>query len=157
MKTDNHAASSLGMCRIISLPRHRSPRGSLTVAQNDDSIPFAVKRAFYIYDVPVGSERGGHSHYVMEELVIAVAGSFMVTLSDGRDSRRFLLNRPYEALYIPAGIWRVIDDFSSGSVCLALASTDYDPADYVYDNDLFMRLTSHKREFHDDDDEVSVS
>lgn len=152
MKTDNHATSSLDKCKVISLPRHRSSRGSLTVAQNDDSIPFTVKRAFYIYDVPVGSERGGHSHYVMEELVIAVSGSFMVTLTDGCDSRRFLLNRPYEALYIPAGIWRVIDDFSSGSICLALASTDYEPADYVYEYDLFMKLTAHKREHHYDND-----
>lgn len=152
MNQDKHAGSSLEQCRVVTLPRHRSSRGSLTVAQNDDSIPFAIKRAFYIYDVPAGSERGGHSHYVMQELVVAVAGSFVVTLSDGRDTRRYHLNRPYEALYIPAGIWRVIDDFSSGSICLALASTDYDPADYVYDYDLFMKLTAHKRQLPDDND-----
>lgn len=157
MKPDNHAISSLDDCRVIQLPRHRSERGSLTVAQNDDTIPFAIKRVFYIYDVPVGSERGGHSHYVMEELVVAVAGSFTVTLSDGCRTRRVMLNRPYEALYIPAGIWRVIDDFSSGSICLALASTDYDLDDYVYDRDIFMKLTASKRNSGDDDDKISLS
>lgn len=149
MKPDRHSVSSLCECKVIALSRHRHQRGSLTAVQNDDTLPFAIKRVFYIYDVPAGSERGGHSHFEMEELIVAAAGGFTVTLFDGRDTRRISLNRPYEALYVPAGIWRVIDDFSSGSICLALASSNYDPDDYVYDYDRYLSLTASKRENND--------
>lgn len=149
MKPDRHSVSSLSECKVIDFTRHRHQRGSLTAVQNDDTLPFAIKRVFYIYDVPVGSERGGHSHFEMEELIVAAAGGFTVTLFDGCDTRRISLNRPCEALYVPAGIWRVIDDFSSGSICLALASTNYDPDDYVYDYDRYLSLTASKRENND--------
>lgn len=149
MKPDRHSVSSLSECKVISLPRHRHQRGSLTAVQNDDTLPFAIKRVFYIYDVPVGSERGGHSHFEMEELIVAASGGFTVTIFDGCDTRRVTLKRPCEALYVPAGIWRVIDDFSSGAICLALASTDYDPDDYVYDYDRYLSLTASKRESND--------
>lgn len=141
---DSHRRSLVSDCRVIELPRHRHPNGSLSVVQNDGSVPFDVKRVFYLYDVPGDAERGGHSHYVAQEFIIAAGGSFDVTLSDGHDSRKVSLNRPYRALYIPAGIWRNIDNFSSGSVCLVLTSLLFEEADYVRDYDRFKQLTSEK-------------
>lgn len=145
MKTDNsHAHSSVDRCGIIDLPRHRHPNGSLTVVENDGSAPFDIKRVFYLYDVPGDSERGGHSHHVARELIVAVSGSFDVTLDDGHTRRVFTLNRPYRALYIEAGIWRSLDNFSSGSVCFVLTSETFDEADYVRDYDTFKQLTTYK-------------
>ncbi|MBD5214388.1 MAG: WxcM-like domain-containing protein [Bacteroidales bacterium] len=141
---NSHSTSSLDHCRIISLPRHRHPNGSLTVVENDDSIPFAIKRVFYLYDVPGDSERGGHSHHKAQELIVAVSGSFDITLTDGHRTEVFTLKRPYEALYIEAGIWRSLNNFSSGSVSLVLTSEKYDEADYVRDFNEFQRLTAHK-------------
>ncbi len=143
---DNHEKSLLAQCRVITLDRHRHERGSLTVVQNDDSFPFQVKRVFYIYDVPVGSERGGHSHHELQQLIVAVSGSFTVTLTDGRDTMRFTLNRPYQGLYVAPGIWSSLDDFSSGSISLVLASDVYEESDYVRDYDEFLKLTASKRE-----------
>lgn len=143
-EADSHSISSLLRCRIIELPRHRHPNGSLTVVENDGSIPFEVKRVFYLYDVPGDSERGGHSHYKAKELIVALSGSFDITLTDGRLTRVFTLNRPYQALYIEAGIWRSLNNFSSGSVSLVLTSENYDEADYVRDFDEFQRLTANK-------------
>lgn len=145
MEPNSHATSSLDQCRVITLPRHRHARGSLTVAENGDTLPFAIRRVFYLYDVPVGSQRGGHSHHEDHQLIVAVAGCFSVTLTDGVDSRRFMLSRPYEGLYIPPGIWREIDDFSSGSVCLVLTSSEYRESDYVREYADFQHLTSSKR------------
>lgn len=142
--TDNHAYSTIDECRIVELPRHRHENGSLSVVQNDNAVPFAVKRVFYLYDVPGDSERGGHSHYQAQEFIVAASGSFDVTLTDGMTSRTFTLNRPYRALYIPAGIWRTIGNFSSGSVCLVLTSEFYSEDDYVRDLDRFKQLTSIK-------------
>lgn len=139
-----HAHSSLSRCGIIALPRHRHPNGSLTPVQNDAEAPFAIRRVFYLYDVPGDSERGGHSHHRAQELIVAVSGSFDVTLTDGQETRTYTLNRPYQALYIEAGIWRGLSNFSSGSVCLVLTSELFDEADYVRDFDEFKRLTSHK-------------
>ncbi|MDE5608291.1 MAG: FdtA/QdtA family cupin domain-containing protein [Muribaculaceae bacterium] len=140
----SHRTSSLDNCRIISLPRHRHPNGSLTVVENDGSIPFDIKRVFYLYDVPGDSERGGHSHHKAQELIVALSGSFDITLSDGHHTQVFTLKRPYEALYIEAGIWRSLNNFSSGSVSLVLTSEKYDEADYVRDFQEFKRLTSNK-------------
>ncbi len=144
METNSHEISSVDNCRIIQLPRHVHPNGTLTVVQNDNMSPFAIKRVFYLYDVPGDSERGGHSHHEAMELIVAVAGCFDVTLHDGHQSRRFTLRRPGEALFIPAGIWRSLDNFSSGSVSLVLTSEKYSEADYVRDFDRFLQLTEKK-------------
>lgn len=140
----SHATSSLDNCGVIELPRHHHPNGSISVVENNGEFPFAVKRVFYLYDVPGDSERGGHSHFEARELIVAVSGSFDVTLSDGRETRVYSLNRPYKALYIEAGIWRSLNNFSSGSVCLVLTSETYDEADYVRDPAVFAQLTSSK-------------
>lgn len=141
---NSHSTSSTDDCRFIDLPRHADPNGSLTVVENIGGYPFHVKRVFYLYDVPADAERGGHSHHKAQELMIALSGSFDVTLSDGHIARTFTLNRPYRALYIPAGIWRTIGNFSSGSICLVLTSEKYSEADYVRDHDRFLQLTSDK-------------
>lgn len=126
---DFNRRNLLDECRIVELSRHRHPNGSLTVVDNADSM-FPVRRVFYLYDVPGDSERGGHSHFKARELIIAASGSFDVTLTDGVDERKFSLNRPYKALYIPNGIWRSLDNFSSGSVSLVLTSELYSEEDY---------------------------
>lgn len=141
---NNHSLSVIGDCRVIDLPRHRHENGSLTVVQNDNSTPFAVRRVFYLYDVPGDSERGGHSHHVARELIVAAGGCFDVVLDDGHERRTFTLRRPSQALYIPAGIWRSLNNFSSGAVCLVLTSEKYDEADYVRDYDRFLQLTAEK-------------
>lgn len=142
---DSHRTSSLADCRIIELARHRHANGSLSVVENTAEFPFAVRRAFYLYDVPGDSSRGGHSHHRAMELIISVSGSFDVTLRDSATgSRTFTLNRPYRALFIPAGIWRELDNFSSGSVCLVLTSELFSEEDYVRDFDEFTRLTAEK-------------
>ena len=127
---------------LISLPRIADPRGSLSVVQGGEVIPFEIKRAYWIYDVPAGGERGGHAHRAMSQLLVAVAGSFNVNLSDGHSWQTYTLNRPFTGLLIPPGIWRTLDNFSSGAVCLSIVSTPYDTADYIYDYDEFQRLTA---------------
>ena len=145
-KIDSHLISDVNDVRIIELPRHRHTNGSLSVVENGaEGIPFKVRRVYYIYDAPADAERGGHSHYAMESLMVALTGSFDVVLDDGvHPTRRFSLNRPYKALYIPAGLWRTVDNFSGGAVCLSLASERYDEADYVRDYSTFKSLTSPK-------------
>ena len=138
-----HSTSTLERCGIIDLPRHRHPNGSLSVVENG-AAPFDIKRVFYLYDVPGDSERGGHSHHKARELIVAVSGSFDVTLDDGHDRRVYSLNRPYKALYVEAGVWRSLGNFSSGSVSLVLTSELFDEADYVRDYDEFKRLTATK-------------
>ncbi|MDE7407391.1 MAG: FdtA/QdtA family cupin domain-containing protein [Muribaculaceae bacterium] len=145
---NNHSLSTIDECRIIELDRHRHENGSLSVVSNNGEFPFSVRRLFYLYDVPGDSERGGHSHHQAQELIVAVSGSFDVTLDDGHHRRTFTLNRPYRALYIPAGIWRGLDNFSSGSVCLVLTSHTFDEADYVRQYDRFLQLTAHKSTRH---------
>lgn len=140
---DSHSVSRLEDCRIIELPRHRHANGSLSVIDNSDSL-FPVRRVFYLYDVPGDSSRGGHSHRQAQEIITAASGSFDVTLTDGHDTRTFSLNRPYRGLYIPAGIWRNLDNFSSGAVSLVLTSELYSENDYVRDYEIFKRLTSRK-------------
>lgn len=119
-------------CTVIELDKHHSDRkGNLTVVENMETVPFDIKRVYYLYDVPGGENRGGHAHRELSQLIVAVSGSFSVTLDDGNVKRTFLLNRPYQGLYIVPGIWRTLDDFSSGSVCLVLASHGYDEVDYI--------------------------
>ena len=117
-------------CRLIDLPRINDPRGNLTFIENDRHIPFETKRVYYLYDVPGGSVRAGHAHKTLHQFLIAMSGSFDVTVDDGQQKMKFHLNRSYYGLYIPPMIWREIDNFSSGSVCLALASDFFDEADY---------------------------
>ena len=125
---------------IIELPKIYDPRGNLTVAEQMKNVPFEVKRVYWTYDVPAGERRGGHAHKECVEFIIAVSGSFTVTLDDGKGNRKdFLLNHPWEGLLVPTGIWRTLEDFSSGSVCLVLASELFDEADYWYDYDEFVK------------------
>lgn len=133
MNTHNHLTTTVADCRLIKLENHKSDMGSLTVAQNSNRIPFAIQRIYYIYDIPTDSERGGHSHILEQRLLIAVTGCFDVKVCDGKSWRTFTLKHPDEALYIPPGLWRVLDNFSSGSVVLALSSTKFDERDYVRD------------------------
>lgn len=123
-------------CTMIELDKHHHEKGNISVVENDKTIPFEVKRIYYLYDVPGGESRGGHAHKELSQLIVAVSGSFTVTLDDGKVKRTFLLNRPYQGLYVVSGIWRTLDDFSSGAVCLVLASHIYDVNDYirVYDD-----------------------
>ncbi len=129
---------------IISLPKICDPRGNLTFVQDGDQVPFHIARAYWIYDVPAGEERGGHSHHDMRQLLIATSGSFSVNLTDGFVTVTHTLNRPFEGLYIPPGIWRTIDNFASGSVCLSLVSMEYDESDYVREFDEFLALAEKK-------------
>lgn len=140
----SHSLSSLSRCGLIDLPYIFDPNGDLTVVENTSAFPFAVRRVFYLYDVPADSERGGHSHHQAKELIVAVSGSFDVTLHDGKEKRTYHLDRPYKALYIEAGVWRTLRNFSSGSVCLVLTSEKYDEADYVRSFTDFLRLTAVK-------------
>ena len=125
--------------RIIDLPRITDPRGNLTFAEGVSMVPFDIRRAYWVYDVPGGMGRGGHAHKHLRQLLIAVSGSFHVTLDNGRERETILLNHPWQGLLIETNIWRTLDDFSSGAVCLALASEHYDEADYIYDYDDFLR------------------
>lgn len=121
---------SISDCRIINLPRIADPRGNLTVVESMRHVPFDIRRIFYLYDVPGGESRAGHALRQSQQFLIAAGGSFDVIVDDGRDRKRYFLNRSYYGLLIPAMIWREIENFSSGSVCLALASTYYDASDY---------------------------
>lgn len=130
-------------CSIIELDKHHSDRkGNISVVENGDTVPFDVKRVYYLYDVPGGESRGAHAHKNLKQLLIAASGSFTVTLDDGNVKRSFTLNRPYQGLLIVPGIWRELDDFSSGSVCLVLASEKYDAEDYIRDYDEFLKFKS---------------
>lgn len=130
---------SLAECRIIEFPKISEPRGNLTFIEGGRHVPFDLKRVYYLYDVPGGAERGGHAHKEMQQLIIAMSGSFDVTLDDGFERKRFHLNRSYYGLYVCPMIWRELDNFSSGSVCMSLASTFYDEADYYRDYDQFIK------------------
>jgi hypothetical protein len=132
----------LAFCKIIDLPKIADPRGNLTFIEGKNHVPFEIKRVFYLYDVPGGSDRGGHALKTCHQLLIAMSGSFDVLLYDGREKQRIHLNRSYNGLHIPPMIWREMDNFSSGSVCLALASEVYDPQDYLRDYSEYLRALS---------------
>lgn len=134
---------------MVELDKHHSDRkGNLTVVENGDNsigtamgtLPFDVKRVYYLYDVPGGENRGSHAHKDLSQLIIAASGSFRVTLDDGQCKRSFFLNRPYQGLYVKPGMWRDLEDFSSGAVCMVLASEVYQAEDYIRDYDEFIKF-----------------
>jgi dTDP-4-dehydrorhamnose 3,5-epimerase-like enzyme len=120
-------------CRLIELPRHNDPRGNLSVIESGVHIPFDIKRVYYLYDVPGGSARAGHGHRELQQFIVAMSGSFDVIVDDGHGRKKISLNRSYYGLYIPKLMWREVENFSSGAVCMVLASTMYDPNDYFHD------------------------
>jgi hypothetical protein len=129
---------SLDDCRIIDLPKIHDPRGNLTFIENSCQIPFDIKRVYYLYDVPGGSDRGAHAHKNLHQFIVAMSGSFDVVLDDGARQQRYHLNRSYQGLYVCPMMWRYLDNFSSGSVCMVLASERYDEHDYHRDYDEFI-------------------
>ena len=130
---------SVEACRIIQLPRVQDPRGNLTFIEGTRHVPFSIARVYYLYDVPGGAERAGHAHRDLQQFLVAMSGSFDVRVSDGTTTETHHLNRSYYGLYVPPMVWREIDNFSSGAVCLALASEFYDEADYYRDFQEFRR------------------
>ena len=130
---------SVDDCKIVELPIVHNEAGNITVLENNSNIPFAIKRVYYLYDVPMGVERGGHGHYALQQYVIAASGSFTFVLDDGRKKKEVFLNHPNKALHIVPGIWREMKDFSSGSVCLVLASQNYTEDDYMRDYNEFIK------------------
>lgn len=132
---------SVGECRIIDFPKIEDARGNLTFVEGDSHIPFEIRRVYYLYDVPGGAARGAHAHKGLHQLIIAMSGSFDVILFDGERERRYSLNRAYYGLYVCPMMWRSLDNFSSGAVCMVLASQRYGEDDYIRDYDEFLRLT----------------
>lgn len=118
-------------CTILQLPVVHNEAGNITALNNDLEIPFDIKRVYYLYDVPGGESRGGHGHKALYQLILAGSGSFDITVDDGRIRRTFQLNRPDYGLYLPPGLWRELDNFSSGSICLVMASAFYSTEDYI--------------------------
>lgn len=128
----------LDKCQILDLPKINDPRGNLTFIEANRHIPFDIRRVYYLYDVPGGAERGGHAHKALHQLIIAIAGSFDIHLNDGCAKKKIHMNRSYNGLYVCPMIWREIDNFSSGAVCMVLASDYYDEEDYYRDYDKFV-------------------
>jgi dTDP-4-dehydrorhamnose 3,5-epimerase-like enzyme len=137
MKTNNKGV------QIISIPKIEERRGNLSVIEND-TIPFDIKRVYYLYDVPTGSERGGHAHKNLQQFLVALSGSFDVVLNDGKEEQIITLNKPFEGLLINSGIWRELRNFSSGSICLVVASEVYIEEDYIRDFDEFKKYSNYK-------------
>lgn len=129
-------------CIVVDLPKIHNDAGNITFLENNKNIPFDIKRIYYLYDVPMGAERGGHGHYELEQYIVAASGSFAFVLNDGIDTKEIFLNDPSKALYIRSGIWREIKDFSSGSICLVLASHVYEESDYMRDYEDYKKYRS---------------
>lgn len=129
--------------QIIAIPKIEERRGNLSVIEND-TVPFDIKRVYYLYDVPSGAERGGHAHKNLQQFLVALSGSFDVVLNNGNEERIITLNKPYEGLLINSGIWRELQNFSSGSVCLVVASEVYIEDDYIRDFEEFINYSNHK-------------
>lgn len=136
--------TSVYNCSILEIDKHHNARGNISVVENGITVPFDVKRVYYLYDVPGGESRGGHAHKKLQQFIVAASGSFDVILDDGELKRTFTLNRPYQGLLVVPGIWREINNFSSGSVCLVLASTGYDEEDYIRDYEVFKKTKNEK-------------
>lgn len=131
-------------CNIIHFPRIQDRAGNITPVQNGIEVPFDVKRIYYLYDIPGGEDRGAHAHKRLQQLIIAASGSFDITIDDGRNKKTVQLNRPYFGLHIRPGMWRNISNFSSGAICLVLASEQYDRSDYLRTYDEFLNYVNEK-------------
>ena len=131
------ARSLVPSVSLIELPKITDYRGNLTFIEGNRHLPFAIRRVYYLYDVPAGAMRGGHAHKKLEQFVIAASGSFTVVVDDGTTRKNFFLNRPHYGLYIPRMVWRELEDFSSGSICVVLASEEYDESDYYREYESF--------------------
>lgn len=136
---------SISRCTLLTFPQMRDPRGSLTFIENNEQIPFTIQRVYYLYDITSGASRGGHAHKAMEQILISISGSFDVVVDDGANRKTFTLNRPFHGLYVPQMVWRELHNFSSGSVCLSLASTLYEEADYYRDYEEFLAAMRGKK------------
>ncbi len=135
------AMTNLDDCKIVTLPRILdATRGALTVTEQGRDVPFDIRRAYWIYDVPSGESRGGHAHKELRQLLVAISGSFRVVLDNGKERREIMLNHPWQGLLIVPGVWRTLEDFSSGAVCLCLASEHYDEKEYIRDYAEFKTL-----------------
>jgi WxcM-like, C-terminal len=135
---------ALSDCKIIQLPKIEDSRGNLSFLESNVHIPFAIERVYYLYDVPGGSNRGSHGHKNLHQFMIAMSGSFDIILDDGVDKKLFHLSRSYYGLYISPGIWRRLDNFSSGAVCTVFASEKYDESDYLRSYDQFLKFVKHE-------------
>ena len=135
----SHNSTTVDDCRIITLDKHHHANGNLTVVEDFNEIPFKIWRTYYLYDIPGGESRGGHAHKQLYQLIVAISGSFEVTVDDGKQQKTFTLNQPYNGLLIVPGIWRTLQNFSSGSVCAVLASEFYDEADYYREYNEFLQ------------------
>lgn len=136
---------SLDDCKQILLPKISDPRGNLSFIEGGQHIPFDIKRVYYLYDVPGGSDRGSHAHKTLHQFIVAMSGSFDVVLDDGERKQRFHLNRSYYGLYVCPMMWRDLDNFSSGAVCMVLASTHYDPSDYIRDYSEYIQIRNEQQ------------
>lgn len=132
----------LNSCKIIDLPKISDPRGNLSFIEGGTHVPFDIQRVYYLYDVPGGSDRGSHAHKNLHQFVVAMSGSFDLVLDDGHNKKRFHLNRSYYGLYVCPMMWRDLDNFSSGAVCMVLASEHYDENDYIRDYSQFLSLAN---------------
>jgi hypothetical protein len=137
-------ASDIYSCNVVELTKIHNPAGNITIVQNGEHQPFNIQRIYYLYDVPGGSDRGGHAHKELYQLIVAASGSFDVILDDGKNKKTVELNRPYYGLLVVPGIWREIINFSSGAICLVLASSKYCPDDYIRDYNEFLKWKSSK-------------
>lgn len=135
--------SDIHSCNVVELTKIHNPAGNITIIQNGEREPFNIKRVYYLYDVPGGSERGGHAHKALYQLIVAASGSFDVILDDARNKKIIQLNRPYFGLLVVPGIWREIVNFSSGAICLVLASEKYIEEDYIRDYLDFKKFKNH--------------
>lgn len=131
-------------CSLITLPINHQANGNLTAVSNGIEVPFDIQRVYYLYDVPGGFSRGGHGHLDLQQLIVALSGSFDIIVDDGKVKRTFHLSRPNVGLYMPSGLWRELDNFSSGSICFVLASIEYDEKDYFRDYEKFTEWKSSK-------------
>ncbi len=128
-------------CKVIDLPKISGRKGAITPIYGNIQVPFDIARVYYLYDVPGGESRGGHAHRVLQQLIVSVMGAFDIVLDDGKEQRRVHLDRAYYGLYIPQMIWRELENFSSGGICLVLASATYDECDYIRDYSEFLRIS----------------
>lgn len=129
-------------CKLVELPRFLDSRGNLSFVEQNNHIPFEIKRTYWIYDVPGGEERGGHAFKENQEFIVALSGAFDVVVDDGQTKKTFKLNRSYYGLYVPAGLWREMNNFSTNSLALEFGSKHYDKEDYIRDYDTFVNLKS---------------